>query len=749
MTRVYRIPGYLLLLMSLNVQTYAQNVNEFSIIGGQLEGEQVQGTSLQLRNELKGEYHHLYYTKKQLVASWSSELNENEVREAFVVNAPFEVEIVSANFKSDYKDVLVVLFSDGTVTMYGYNGLSWKELISQKIISQSSYPYYRKIVGDALYVHEGGTIYASWDSAKTWSIDTTGLNGAYVIDIAVDTNNYGWVATTNGVFYQHPDSNIWRASASPLGYSQSIYVDRKNRILVSSAGKTYVSSNNGTIWQDITDNLPGGATSYGDDAKGNIYAIVSGGEVYRLSNLTPPWVKISDPLKALGAAPAADQFNPLVNSIHGDSVLSAATKYGLYESTDAGATWQKSTIQFPAFQFYGLVRSGKYYLVSTDLGIYRLKDGDTTFTKVFPPNGFHSDLKIKTDSAGNIYTVFPVQEGELITDYYNFKSTNNGTTWFPDTGGKKIYFLQYADYDVDAQGNQYAFKGGYGFFSKAPGGMWKIDTNGLGLDFGGSINRFSNNNKKGFVYVVREFGFQKFALYRRALNGTTWEQVDATPVGQANVNIISDNNGDIILKTYDTGKIFRYNGTTWTGIPTATGIGGSPLADQYIVDKNGVLWVSYVDAFTYFPLSVCFTTDNGITWKKVAMDGIGVSFFATAGDSVFAVSWIDGVFALTVSSSLRVEEKNSQIIESFKLYQNYPNPFNPTTSIQYSIASSQKVTLKIFDLLGREVATLVNQEQEPGSHTVQFDASKLSSGIYIYNLKAGNFTASKKLLLMK
>jgi hypothetical protein len=85
----------------------------------------------------------------------------------------------------------------------------------------------------------------------------------------------------------------------------------------------------------------------------------------------------------------------------------------------------------------------------------------------------------------------------------------------------------------------------------------------------------------------------------------------------------------------------------------------------------------------------------------------------------------------------------------YVLEQNYPNPFNPTTHFGFRIADVGLVTLKIYDLLGREVAALVNEVKSAGAYSVSFDASKLSSGVYIYILKAGNFTASKKFLLLK
>jgi len=85
----------------------------------------------------------------------------------------------------------------------------------------------------------------------------------------------------------------------------------------------------------------------------------------------------------------------------------------------------------------------------------------------------------------------------------------------------------------------------------------------------------------------------------------------------------------------------------------------------------------------------------------------------------------------------------------FSLSQNYPNPFNPVTKIVYELSSEVKVTLTIFDILGREVAVLEDGVQEAGVKTVEFNAAGLPSGVYFYRLKAGNYTAVRKLMLMK
>ena len=96
-----------------------------------------------------------------------------------------------------------------------------------------------------------------------------------------------------------------------------------------------------------------------------------------------------------------------------------------------------------------------------------------------------------------------------------------------------------------------------------------------------------------------------------------------------------------------------------------------------------------------------------------------------------------------------INDFNFSIPESHELHQNFPNPFNPSTSIQYAISSRQFVSLKVYDILGNEIATLVNEEQPAGRYEVEFNAATLPSGVYFYQLKAGEYTAVKKMILLK
>jgi len=101
------------------------------------------------------------------------------------------------------------------------------------------------------------------------------------------------------------------------------------------------------------------------------------------------------------------------------------------------------------------------------------------------------------------------------------------------------------------------------------------------------------------------------------------------------------------------------------------------------------------------------------------------------------------------TESVSNSKDDNKLPKEFALFNNYPNPFNPTTTINYSIKQDGLVSLKVYDILGKEVATLVNENKPPGKHSVKFNASNLPSGIYFYRIVSGNFSATKKLILLK
>jgi cell wall-associated NlpC family hydrolase len=196
-----------------------------------------------------------------------------------------------------------------------------------------------------------------------------------------------------------------------------------------------------------------------------------------------------------------------------------------------------------------------------------------------------------------------------------------------------------------------------------------------------------------------------------------------------------------------------------SGVSAAVGEAGSVCANLSF-QFGQTYAVDYPDEInTYGGSSVMLRYSN----NKVA----GIQYTGTFGTSVVAgkVMYIafplettanDTVFNTVINKSMSdflglsaIQNNNENSALTFSLSQNYPNPFNPSTSISFSLARTSQATLKVFDVLGKEIAVLVNEEKPAGKYKVSFNAANLPSGIYFYNLRAENFTETKKFILLK
>ncbi|MCC6475607.1 T9SS type A sorting domain-containing protein [bacterium] len=136
----------------------------------------------------------------------------------------------------------------------------------------------------------------------------------------------------------------------------------------------------------------------------------------------------------------------------------------------------------------------------------------------------------------------------------------------------------------------------------------------------------------------------------------------------------------------------------------------------------------------------------------------GGQTFVVNGDTVKSLEMIEAIQSQcgamkqvieSTDGSITTTQSEPEVASAFELKQNYPNPFNPTTQISFELKEAAEVTLKVFDMTGREVATLLNGYQNAGSHSVAFDGSSLASGTYLYTLKAGDFQLSRTMVLVK
>ncbi len=149
-------------------------------------------------------------------------------------------------------------------------------------------------------------------------------------------------------------------------------------------------------------------------------------------------------------------------------------------------------------------------------------------------------------------------------------------------------------------------------------------------------------------------------------------------------------------------------------------------------------------------LYIAYRPNTSSPWRPLTTyrDGDYLKAFNLAGNEFGQFAIASKTTRNPLAQQLSVQ-KTGNNVKSYSLAQNYPNPFNPTTTIQYSLANTGNVSLKVYDILGREVATLVNGRQTAGEYTVQFNAANLASGIYFYRLQAGDFVQTKKMMLVK
>ncbi|MCL4278681.1 MAG: T9SS type A sorting domain-containing protein, partial [Ignavibacteriaceae bacterium] len=192
------------------------------------------------------------------------------------------------------------------------------------------------------------------------------------------------------------------------------------------------------------------------------------------------------------------------------------------------------------------------------------------------------------------------------------------------------------------------------------------------------------------------------------------------------------------------------NGNTWSEV-------NNGLTNY---DINALVSNTYElgdNVFAGTPNGVFQSSDNGMNWFELP-DGLTTKDVRSLSSSwngyLYAGTVGGGVFRSTASTtSVENENINPSL---FILYQNYPNPFNPSTTIRYSIPVSRNsskgetfVTLKVYDVLGNEITTLINEEKSAGNYEIQFDATDIPSGVYFYTLRTEEFTQTRKLVLLK
>ncbi|MCW8810160.1 MAG: T9SS type A sorting domain-containing protein [Ignavibacteriaceae bacterium] len=288
-----------------------------------------------------------------------------------------------------------------------------------------------------------------------------------------------------------------------------------------------------------------------------------------------------------------------------------------------------------------------------------------------------------------------------------------------------------------------------------------------------------NGDKISYIYYHMIYPYNDDQLYWESKEGSDardnyYSPVHATPQGWFDGTLQGGTSGwaaslDNLVSTQSPLKIIlsgTRNPTQFNINAQLTRTGDIPdndlvihfiiAEDLYYAGRNGISNHRHVMRKMFpTPDGLSFTIDLNET--KDIPQTIDIDPLWDA-DSLNVAVFVQSTGSMTVyqSETISYNElnvtglKNSKIIpDEFVLEQNYPNPFNPSTIIKYQIPKQEFVSLKVFDALGNEVATLVNDEQQAGSHNVNFNSAGLASGIYFYKIQAGNFIATKKMVLMK
>ena len=369
--------------------------------------------------------------------------------------------------------------------------------------------------------------------------------------------------------------------------------------------------------------------------------------------------------------------------------------HSLYRSTDGGETWVNTAGQIPVDTILSLTSAsaGKYIFAGTNDGICRSSDNGNTWETA------NNGLAWGGGAINQFATVDTVLYAAVGTGVY--RSTDFGSSWMPVNNGL-------------------------------------ITIGGITLPVLGIVSTssglFSTLDDLGGAYVMRP-------------GDTTWESIGL----KTHLLVAS------ALAAFDTAifaggwdGVFMYSGKDTTWLPRGNGLpeGSDNLEYCFFATTDSLLFIH----IGYIGGAIYVTSDFGQLWTPVggtAFGGSTISAMAVNKKYLFAGTQ-GGVWRIPIASiATSVNGRPSPMPGQYALYQNFPNPFNPNTVVRYQIPVNSRVTLKVYDVLGREIVTLVDGEQSAGTHSVFFNAANVASGIYFYRLQAGTYSETKKFTVLK
>lgn len=475
-------------------------------------------------------------------------------------------------------------------------------------------------------------------------------------------------------------------------------------------------------------------------------------KVLKTTDLGQTWTELSGfgtGSTSTNGFPDVSVFSLLVMPYNTD-IIWAGTEIGIFESTDGGATWADANNGFPSVSVYDMVIVNNEIVVGThgrgvwsvelpELAGYEPPEatlaprfGDITGgfagminARVNLPSAYDSThllidgevyqkLGANSGPSGSNFAI-TLPAAELYTVSLSIESFANGST------------LKSPAYDVDILPLQDAQNSYVNDFNTTDDDFVSIGfTVGTpaGFDDGAVHSSHGYPNNADFTYTLT------IPIIVASANALlSYDDVAIVEPGDPGAVYGDDNFWDYVIVEGSSD-----NGTSWV-----------PLADGYDANYDAT-WLATYNAsgagdatmFVNHTLNLLDTFDAG--------DEVVIRFRLFADAFVNAWGWaIDNLNIQNVTGA----NDGDALPTVYSLSQNYPNPFNPSTTIKFALPEAAQVELKVYDVLGAEVATLMNQELQAGRYDVNWDASQLASGVYIYRIKAGDFVDSKKLMLLK
>ena len=568
----------------------------------------------------------------------------------------------------------------------------------------------------------GSGVYRSTDSGSSWLAINTGIptGGRVISAILANQNGDLFVGTNDGIYRSTNNGNYWIHYPNIVETIQDIKNTGLGYLIAGSfysgtAGNFYLSTDNGNNWTLKWNNNIGISCLAVDHNTDYIYAGTGYDGIYVTTDLGNNWTKVSDmvPNNNVGAIAISTQGN----------IFEATMGDGVFKSTDSGINWTEINNGFAYPHILSqVINSQDIIFVGSDEGIFKSNDLGENWIFVGLPDLDISSLAVNSGDdifAGTSY------DGKI------YISTDNGENWehIGPYIGPLISSITINKDDVIFVGTFGMGEGGV-FRSTDNGNSWQPVISGLDV-----LCIAINSNDDLFAGT-------RNSIKRSTDNGNTWIDINYI-FPSSGIGDIAINSNDVIFAGTMSG-VFRStdDGNNWIGVNN--GLSDSSIVDLVINSNDlifaGITWTG-----------VFFSSDNGDNWQEInaGLTDYGVTTFTLDSSGFIYVGTISHGIFRSVNSTI-TEIKNTESMNyPFYLIQNYPNPFNPTTIIKYQIPELRNVRLTVYDVLGREVQTLVNEEKQAGNYEVEFDGTGLPSGVYFYKIESGNFSDTKKIVLLK